>query len=578
MTNGRNSSNYNIVDEIKSRCNIVDVIGRVVTLRKAGSVYKGLCPFHNEKTPSFVVYETTQTYKCFGCNEGGDVLNFVQKYYNLDFTEAVEMLAKEYGIDVTRGFGSSKRNEEFYEINRQAAIFFYRALRERKNPGYTYMRGRGISDDTLKTFGIGYADDGWTSLTDKLTGMGYDPEKLVEVGLTSKKDGRYYDYFRGRVIFPIRNTGGRVIGFGGRVLNDEKPKYLNSRESSAFRKKSNLYGLDIAKGYVSREDRIILVEGYMDVVSLYQAGVRNVSASLGTALTGNQARLIKRYTKNVILSYDSDEAGQKAALRGVDILYDEDCRASVLMVSEGKDPDEFIKANGRDAYIRLTEDALPYGDFKLSRARQKYDLKDDQQKLSYLREAINILRGMKPVEADLYIGKISAETGISEMAIRREYEGTPSRAAASSQEKEEKAAGMSEGEQDLIKLMLIDSEYTKLPKDVEDCVFRDQVGSSIFRAIRAADNGERPLRTDRITDQLDIEASEALREIEAKVIPPDKEEEIFRDCISYIRRQKLRKEDAELTKILDTIGADADPEDIKRVMQRKMEIQKIIKG
>lgn len=578
MTGSRNSLNYNIADEIKSRCNIVDVIGRVVTLKKAGSVYKGLCPFHNEKTPSFVVYEATQTYKCFGCNEGGDVLNFVQKYYNLDFMEAVEMLAKEYGIEINQGFGSSRRNEEFYEINRQAAIFFYRALREKKNPGYTYMRKRGISDETLKAFGIGYADGEWTSLTDKLTHMGYDPERLVEIGLTSKKDGRYYDYFRGRVIFPIRNTGGKVIGFGGRVLNDEKPKYLNSRESSAFQKKNNLYGLDIAKGYVRRENRIILVEGYMDVVSLYQAGVRNVSASLGTALTENQARLVKRYTRNVILSYDSDEAGQKAAIRGADILYGEDCMASVLMVNEGKDPDEFIKANGRDAYIKLTEDALPYGDFKLLKAREKYDLTEDQQKLSYLREAIDILKGMKPVEADLYIGKISAETGISEMAIRKEYTGTASKTAAFAPERDSNTAGMSEGEQDLIKLMLIDSEYTKLPKDVQDCVFQDPVGRNIFEAVCAADKGERPIRTDRITDQLDVEASDVFREIEAKIIPADREEEIFKDCISYIRHRKLSKEDAELTEILNTIGADADPEDIKRVMQRKIEIQKIIKG
>lgn len=576
----RFSNNYNTVDEIKSRCNIVDVIGRVVTLKKAGSIYKGLCPFHNEKTPSFVVYEATQTYKCFGCNEGGDVFNFVQKYYNLDFMEAVEMLAKEYGVEIRNSFGSSKKNDEFYEINRQAAIFFYRAMREQKNPAYPYMRKRGISDETLKIFGIGYADENWTSLTDHLTGMGYDPEKLVEIGLTSKKDDRYYDYFRGRVIFPIKNTAGKVIGFGGRILTDEKPKYLNSRESSAFLKKSNLYGLHITKDYVSKEDCIILVEGYMDVISLYQAGIKNVSASLGTALTDNQAKLIKRYTNNVILSYDADDAGQTAAMRGVDILYGEGCRARVLIVNDGKDPDEFIKANGREAYLKLAAEALPYGDFKISKVRQKYDLADDQQKLDYMNDVIGILRGMKPVEADMYIGKIAEESGISEMAIRQEYEQreSGSRQPAQPQKSSPKSMGMSEAEQDLIKLMLIDSDYVNIPEDVSDCTFQDPLGGSIYKAIKAVDNGERPIDTGRISDQLDIEASDMLRKIEQKIIPGDKEEAIYNDCISFMRLQKLKREDAEINRILQLSGSDADPEELRRLMQRQMEIQRIIKG
>ena len=235
----------------------MDVIGRVVTLKKAGSSYKGLCPFHNEKTPSFTVDEGRQTYKCFGCGEGGDVISFVQKYYSLDFMEAMEQLAREYGIELKRGGGTnSGQNKEFYEINRLAARFFYKAIREKNNPGYTYMRRRGISDETLNTFGIGYADDEWTSLTDHLIGEGYDPKKLVEVGLSSEKDGRFYDKFRGRVIFPIINTGGKVIGFGGRIIAEGEPKYLNSRESSAFLKKNNLYGLNVTKEYVRKEDRI----------------------------------------------------------------------------------------------------------------------------------------------------------------------------------------------------------------------------------------------------------------------------------------------------------------------------------
>mgnify|MGYP004448812529 FL=1 len=582
MSGNYNSSNNDIVDEIKSRCNIVDVIGRVVTLKKAGSTYKGLCHFHNEKTPSFVVYETTQTYKCFGCNEGGDVINFVQKYYHHDFKDAVEMLAKEYGIEVNFSQAGSQKNAEFYEINRKAAIFFYKALREKKNPAYPYMRNRGISDETLRSFGIGYADDEWTSLVDYMKTQEVSPEKLVEVGLASEKTGRYYDKFRGRVIFPIHNTAEKVIGFGGRILGDGSPKYLNSSDSSAFKKGNNLYALNVTKDYVHKEDSIILVEGYMDVISLYQAGVRNVSASLGTALTENQAKLIKRYTSNVILSYDADNAGKTAALRGLDILYGEDISARVLVVNDGKDPDEFIKAQGREAYLELAKNALSFGDFKLSKAKSKYNMSDERQKLAYLRDAVKILRGMKPIEADMYIGKLAADTGISEMAIRQEYDnssaGNNSFRPSGQDNPQTAVSGMTEVEQDLIKLMLIDSEYAIIPGDIKDDLFRDSAGSSIYNAIKSIDKGERPLDINKLNDLLDINSSDALRRINDRVIPGDKEEQIFNDCIRHIRADKLRREDLEIRRILQYPADEQSPEELNQLMKRQMEIQKILKG
>ncbi len=368
----KQNSQINIVDEIKSRCDIVDVVGRVVSLKKAGSNYKGICPFHNEKTPSFVVSETKQIYTCFGCGATGDVINFVERYYALDFKGAVEMLAKEYGISLEGAFRGGKDKDEYYEINRQAARFFFKALRERANPGYTYMKKRGITEETMNKFGIGYADGNWTSLLDFFKEKGVAEDKLMHLGLISRSGGKYFDKFRSRVIFPIINTAGKVIGFGGRIIDDGEPKYLNSQESSVFQKKNNLYGLNLSKKSVSDEDRIILVEGYMDVVSLYQSGVRNVSASLGTALTENQARLIKRYTKNVILSYDADNAGQNAAFRGLDILYQEGLKARVLRVTDGKDPDEFVKKNGKKAFTELVKNAVPYGDFKISVIRYIY--------------------------------------------------------------------------------------------------------------------------------------------------------------------------------------------------------------
>ena len=410
----------------------------------------------------------------------------------------------------------------------------------------------------------------------------YEPSKLVDVGLASEKNGRYYDKFRGRVMFPIINTGGKIIGFGGRIISDGEPKYLNSRESSVFQKKNNLYGLNITKDYVKKEDRIILVEGYMDVISLYQAGIRNVSASLGTALTENQARLIKRYTSNVILSYDADNAGQNAALRGLDILYGEELRAKVLVVTDGKDPDEFIKAHGRDAYLALADEALSYGDFKLQKAAAKYDLSNAEQRLLYIQDALRILRKMKPVEADMYLSRLSKETGVSEQAIRQEYETAPreNRAGPPAFAQEQTASpgnrDTSDAEQQLLKLMLIDSDYTRLPEDIKDDVFTDRISSSIYSAIRAIDKGERPLDMNTLADSLDIECSGMLDTIMSKIIPGDRENEIYQDCVNHIRRMKLKREDAEITARLRDSGLD--PGEIERLMQRQIEIQKKIKG
>lgn len=572
----------NIVDEIKSRCNIVDVVSRVVPLKKAGSNYKGVCPFHNEKTPSFIVSETKQIFTCFGCGATGNVLAFVMRYYNLDFKGAVEMLAKEYGISLSGVFRGSKNKDELYEINRQAARFFFKAMREQVTPAYTYMKERGISEETLNKFGIGYADESWDSLYKHMRSLGISEDKLIELGLLSKSKGRYYDKFRGRVIFPILNTSGKVIGFGGRIIVEGEPKYLNSQESSVFQKKYNLYGLNLTGSEVRKEDAIVLVEGYMDVVSLYQSGVRNVSASLGTALTENQARLLKRYTKNVILSYDADQAGQNAALRGLDILYREGCRARVLKVTDGKDPDEFVKKNGRKAFLALMEHAVPYGDFKLNMARDKYDLSDEQQRIDFLHDAVVILRGMKPVEADLYIKKLSRETGISEGAIRFEYSGN------NSQEKnltphvdavdgrEDEMAEMPLVEQDLLKLMLLDAGRIELPEDIKQDTFTSQTGKAVYQELRRLkQNGESDYES-RLRDTLDEGQLKQLEKVQEKVIPVGKENDIYRDCIAQVRRKGLKKQEAKILTMLSMADEEDNQEEIVKLTKQLMDIQKRI--
>ena len=579
-------SSSNIVEEIKSRCNIVDVVGRVVTLKKAGSNYKGLCPFHNEKTPSFNVNEEKQIFKCFGCGASGDVIAFVEKYYNHDFRGACEMLAGEYGIDLTGAFGSSEHKKELYEINRQAAMFFYKALRSGMNPGYAYMKNRGISEETMNRFGIGYADGDWHSLLDHMESLGVSRDKLMHLGLISQSKGRFYDKFRDRVIFPIINPGGKVIGFGGRIIGDGNPKYLNSQESDVFQKKNNLYGLNLAKSDITKEDRIVLVEGYMDVISLYQAGIRNVCASLGTALTDSQARLIRRYTKNVILSYDADEAGQNAAMRGIDILYQEGLRPKVLRVTGSKDPDEFISKNGRSAFVQLMDEALPYGDFKMARLSSRYDLEDEQQRLDYLRDIIEQLQVMKPVEADLYIGKIAEQTGISPQAIRREYETgrqEPARPVRQTRpEPEAAAAEISEAEKTLLKLMLTDMKFTGLPEDIRGQVFRSEEGSAVYRLILELrgeqGGGAGPADLQKLREAAGPDMYDVLEDIRGMIIPADKEETIYAECVDYIRKEELRRQDQEITWKLSLDDGSLSDEEAGKLMRRQAEIQRILKG
>ena len=414
-------SSNNIADEIKSRCNIVDIVGRYVELKKAGGSHKGLCPFHNEKTPSFVVSESKQFFYCFGCGASGDVISFLMKIENIDFHTAISKLAEEYGIQMDKfGYRKEGKKNEIYEMNREAAIFFYKNLTEKPNPGYEYMKRRGLNPKTIAKFGIGFAEDDWHGLMNHLLEKKYSEEMMLEAGLLSRSKGRSFDKFRNRVMFPIFNTRGKVIGFGGRTLGTDGPKYLNSPESSVFSKKNNLYGLNLTRQDINSSNCAILVEGYMDLVSLYRNGVTNVAASLGTALTEHQCSLLKRYTENVVLSYDADAAGQKAALRGIELLKAAGISARVLHISDGKDPDEFITKNGRQAFQALVDQALPYADYKISVAREKYDLSTSQGSIGFLKEIRDILSGLSPVEADVYIKKIARETKISESAIRRE--------------------------------------------------------------------------------------------------------------------------------------------------------------
>ena len=321
-----NNNMRDLIDEVKSRCDIVSVISQYIHLKNSGSNYSGLCPFHSEKTGSFHVNQNKQIYKCFGCGEGGDVINFVMKIENLDFMEAVKLLAEKNGIEFKTNLTEADKKKMaeiklMQDIHLQAARFYFKNLTSSKNAGYDYLRNRGLSDKIIKKFGLGYSLYSWNSLMDYLLSIGYEKKDLVKSGLVAHKENgdKYYDKFRNRVMFPIFDYRGNVIGFGGRVLDDSLPKYLNSPDTILFNKRYNLYGLNYAKKSV-KNDTLILVEGYMDLISLVEHGIENVVATLGTALTNEQGKLIKRYASTAVIAYDSDEAGIKATLRAIEIL------------------------------------------------------------------------------------------------------------------------------------------------------------------------------------------------------------------------------------------------------------------
>ncbi|WP_270838741.1 DNA primase [Peptacetobacter hiranonis] len=420
-----------IIEEIKARCDIASVIGDYIKIQPSGQNYKALCPFHVEKTPSFHISTAKQVYKCFGCGEGGDVINFVMKIENLDFMDAVRLLANRCGIDINFNIDEETKqkielSKKYQDIHTEAARFYFSNLVKSKNRGYDYLRNRGLDDKTIKRFGLGYSQDSWNSLMDYLIEeKGYSQEELLECGLIGKstKTDKYYDKFRNRVMFPIFDYRGNVIGFGGRVLDDSLPKYLNSPDTLIFNKRHNLYGLNFARKNLSSRT-VILVEGYMDLISLYQYGIQIAVATLGTALTSQQARLIKRYADNVIISYDSDGPGTKASLRAIDILVEAGLSVKVLDLKDAKDPDEYVRKYGTDEYRKAMKDAVPRIKFKIDNLKSSFDLSKDQDNIKFAQEAVNIIKQLKsPVEIDYYIKYLSEIVQLDEDAVKREIYG-----------------------------------------------------------------------------------------------------------------------------------------------------------
>jgi DNA primase len=416
-----------LIEEIRSKNDIVDVIGEVVKLKRTGSNYVGLCPFHNEKTASFSVSRAKQMYYCFGCHAGGNVITFEMEYNQYTFIEALQVLADRAGITLPKmeyskeAMAQADRKSRLFELNSKAAAYFYYKLRsEAGKYGYAYLTGRGLSEETIKHFGLGYSDKYSDDLYRYLKGKGYSDELLNDSGLfmVSEKTGMT-DKFWNRVMFPIFDVSGKVIGFGGRVMGDGKPKYLNSPETQLFNKRNNLYALNFAR--TSRSRKMILCEGYMDVITMHQAGFTNTVASLGTALTSQQANLLKRYTSDVLLLYDSDDAGQMASLRAIPILKEAGIDSRVVKLTPYKDPDEFIKAEGAEALKKRLEEADSAFMFETATVAKEYDLSDPQS-LTAFEERISkrLLSISNELERNNYLDAVSRQYGIPDGLLRKQ--------------------------------------------------------------------------------------------------------------------------------------------------------------
>lgn len=531
------------LDELRSRLNIVDVVADYVALKPKGRRYWGLCPFHNEKTPSFSVDSEAQMYYCFGCHKGGNVIHFVMEAEHMEFLEAVQMLAERAHLEMPERVnapqeaGQRELREKIYEANVAAAHYFHDLIWTEEGSGVlSYLHKRGLDDAAIRRFGLGAAGHGHDGLVKHLCGQGYDMETLIKAGLCGQKDGRRYDMFRNRAIFPIINAQGRVLGFGGRAMGDAQPKYLNTSDTPVFNKRQGLYALNFVKKERGLK-RLILVEGYMDVVSLRQMGVSGVVATLGTALTEEQARLIKRYAPEVWVSYDGDAAGQKAILRALDIFEEQSMPARVLDIPGGMDPDEYIRAHGLEGFQALKP--IQPVEYRMKRAADGLDMTSQEGRTRYAIACCELLRSVpNPVELENYLSRLSVETGFEKEVLLSQV----GRAQPAAQrlraprprliEKDEPLADFERAERALLSMMaaqLIPSDLLRVD-DFENPLNREIAALLMGGFTPAA-------ALDKLKDDERAQAARILQD--APPVEPGKALAMAEDCMNRMRRHQL---------------------------------------
>ena len=548
------------LEELKNRINIVDVVEGYVSLNRKGGKYWACCPFHHEKTPSFSVDETGMYY-CFGCHKGGDVISFVQDIEHTDFMGAVSILAAKAGMTVPEfskkegGTGISKRKRDrLYSLMREAASFYHKSLvGDAGKAARDYLENRGISRPTLTSFGLGFAPG--NALIDRLRDMGYSNDEMLDAGVAgTSKSGRLYDVLGGRLIVPIINNLKQVIAFGGRVLEKgEQPKYRNTKETVIFDKSRELFGQHTIKKAMieGAVDSVIMVEGYMDVISLYQAGIKNCMASMGTALTVQQARLLKRYADKVYISYDGDFAGQKATMRGLDILYGEGLSVKVVSVPGGKDPDEYVREFGKRGYMDLLSQAKPLFEYKLDKLAENYDLNVAEDRGAYAVEAIKVLYELKnPAQVEAYMDYISAKADIPKPVLVKQYaQGAEAEARPIPRLELTRKTGKYYNAMRFVLYSLFGGQEGVEERDLSQYITDGDHKAIYVEYCRLKSFKEPDLDDLQAMAEQYPEVEEIFRE--GKRVTEEQAPQVFADCMRSLEREKSRREIIALTKQID---------------------------
>lgn len=571
------------LDDLRRRADIESTVSSYVSLKRKGKILTGLCPFHNEKTPSFTVYPETQSYYCFGCGNGGDVITFIRNIENLDYMEAVKFLADRHGVSMPQdGYdsGLSKKRTEMYGANREAARFFHAKLYSPEGrQGLEYFYSRGLTDDTIRRFGLGYAPDSWHDLENYLVSKGYSQQLLYEANIlrSTVKNGKryYYDAFKNRAMFPVIDLRGNVIAFSGRRIHDADSdrKYVNTSDTLVYKKGSNLFALNFAKK--SKSDSIILCEGNLDVISLHQAGFTNAVAGLGTALTEEQAHLLSHYAGEIFICYDSDEAGQKATRKAINILGKTTLKVRIIHMTGGKDPDEIIQKFGAEGFKRCLDSAANDVEFSLLSERSKYDISSPAGRSDYLKAAAAVLASLNsPVELDIYISRLSEEFSVNKDAVAAQVK--IEREKRAKKQKNEfyrevrdsvinqgdkinkvntqraKALRAAKAEEILIASFMSDPElYRKLESKLTPELFVTDFNRRVFSAISERIKDGRPVGLSFFSSEFTPEEISVIARIETVSTDISNSVRECEDCINVLKKEKNRHIDVKPSEMSD---------------------------
>jgi len=581
-----------LVEEIRARSDIVEVISDRILLKKSGANYKGLCPFHSEKTPSFIVSPAKQIFHCFGCNEGGNVYQFVMKIENISFPDSVLLLARKYGINITdqkiKGVNSSQKNT-LYDVNAMAAEFFQRQLSDlpQGKTAREYLRKRGITDNIIESFKIGYASTSWDGVHQFLKKKGISTDIQNSAGLIKEREngGGYVDRFRERIIFTISDSEGRVVGFGGRVLNDtdSRPKYLNSPETLVYKKGNILYGLNITKDSIRKSKEAFLVEGYFDLITVYQHGIKNIIATSGTALTEDHARILRRYTDTVTLVFDGDEAGRNASDRGGIVLLNGGVKVKVISLPHGNDPDNFIREKRGEGFLNIARESKTFMEYIINKAIAESDLKSLDEKIRCINSIIPFLSIINnSVERSIYLSLLAEKTGVSEKAImdemsKKEYRmqnteyGT--KKSSTSHSALRTPHSHNKAERILVQLMLLDNKnIEKIKRHISIDDFKDNDLTEIASVLFTLSNSNDNITISHIMDML---SGERLKKLVSEMVFEDIEyQEVDKnigDCIRYIKKNRI--DINELVKQLKTAVSEGNHQQFKELQGQILKIK-----